>query len=109
MPRQDFQLLSGKPKEFDAVGDSGRFNKHMFCGNCGSSLYTQPELLPDIVCVKAGGLDQGMKGIGQGIIEVEWYAKDRCQYMKPVDGVRQEQTLSEDDLRRLKQVLSVKG
>jgi hypothetical protein len=39
---------SGKPKDYDAVGASGKINKHWFCANCGSSLYTELEVMPDM-------------------------------------------------------------
>jgi hypothetical protein len=87
------------------VGDSGKLNRHFFCGRCGSSLYTRPEILPDIVCIKAGGLNGGLKGIGDGEVEVEWYAKDRSNYMLPQQSLRQENTLSEGDIEKLQQVL----
>lgn len=42
------RCIAGKPKDYDAVGDSGKVNKHWFCANCGSSLYTELEVMPDM-------------------------------------------------------------
>ncbi|KAJ3477727.1 hypothetical protein NLG97_g8762 [Lecanicillium saksenae] len=52
-PRDGFSVTKGTPKTYDAIGDSGKINKHFFCGNCGSSLYTELEIMPTAVCVKA--------------------------------------------------------
>lgn len=42
----------GEPKTFDTVGDSGKINKHFFCGDCGSSLYCELEVLADKTAIK---------------------------------------------------------
>lgn len=49
-------------------------NKHWFCPRCGSNLYTELRIMPDVTCVKSGGLDGGavVNGIG-----VESYTKER--------------------------------
>jgi hypothetical protein len=93
MGPQQFALLTnlhtGTPKTWDATGDSGKINKHFFCGNCGSSLYTELEVMPDMTCVKAGGLDGGAANLGQKIA-VEFYTKDRATYLKGCEGAKQE-------------------
>lgn len=45
--------------------------------------------MPDVTCVKAGGLDGGAANLGNKIT-VEFYVKDRPQYLKPCDGAKQE-------------------
>ncbi|KAK5627130.1 hypothetical protein RRF57_002845 [Xylaria bambusicola] len=82
-------LVSGTPSSYDVTGASGKINKHFFCSNCGSSLYTELEVMPDMTCVKAGGLDGGAANLGNKI-GVEFYVKDRPQYLKPCDGAKQE-------------------
>ena len=80
---------TGTPKEYDVTGDSGKINKHFFCGDCGSSLLTKLEVLPGKLVVKAGGLDNGgrdLKNVG-----VELYVKDRVSYLKGVEGAQQDQ------------------
>lgn len=44
----DARNLTGQPKDYDATGASGKINKHWFCPNCGSSLYTELEVMPDV-------------------------------------------------------------
>jgi len=89
VPRTSFKVTSGTPKTYDAVGNSGKINKHFFCGNCGSSLYTELEVMPDMTCVKAGGLDGGKAGL-DGKIGIEFYTKDRVPFAAPVEGAKQE-------------------
>jgi hypothetical protein len=86
VPRTSFKVTKGSPKDYDAKGDSGKINKHWFCPNCGSSLYTELEVMPDMTCVKSGGLDGGA---ADHDIKVEFYNKDRLGYTKAVEGAEQ--------------------
>jgi len=86
VPRTNFKVTKGTPKTWDAKGDSGKINKHFFCGNCGSSLYTELEVMPDVTCVKSGGLDGGA---ANHKVAVEFYNKDRLGYTTPVEGANQ--------------------
>jgi hypothetical protein len=86
VPRGNFSVKSGSPKSYDAVGASGKVNKHWFCGNCGSSLYTELEIMPDVTCVKSGGLDGGA---ANHPVAVEFYTKDRLGYTQAVSGAEQ--------------------
>ncbi|KAI1854410.1 hypothetical protein JX265_012444 [Neoarthrinium moseri] len=86
--RKDFKVVEGTPKSYDAIGDSGKINKHFFCGDCGSSLFTELEIMPESTYVKAGGLDGGASKLGNKVA-VELYTKDRMPYLKPADGAQQ--------------------
>ena len=88
VPRTNFKVTAGTPKTWDVTGDSGKINKHYFCGQCGSSLYTELEIMPDVTCIKAGGLDGGAASLG-GKIGVEFYTKDRVNYLHDVEGAKQ--------------------
>ena len=44
--------------------------------------------MPDVTCVKAGGLDGGAANISN--IGVEFYTKDRVGFAKEVEGAKQE-------------------
>lgn len=80
---------TGTPATWDGVGDSGKINKHFFCSNCGSSLYTELEVMPDMTCVKAGGLDGGEANLANKV-DVEFYTKKRATYLSNVEGAKQE-------------------
>ncbi|KIW79214.1 hypothetical protein Z517_05826 [Fonsecaea pedrosoi CBS 271.37] len=83
--RKSFNVTAGTPKAFDVVGDSGKINRHYFCGTCGSSLYCELEAMPENTVIKAGSLDQpDVKEM-----QAELYVKDRVSYMKPIEGAQQ--------------------
>lgn len=82
-----FKATSGTPKSYDAVGDSGKVNKHFFCGNCGSSLWNKLDVMEGMTVVKAGGLDDGKANLKD--IGVEFYVKDRVSFAKEVEGAKQ--------------------
>ncbi|KAH8760184.1 Mss4-like protein [Hyaloscypha finlandica] len=90
VPRTSFTLLSGKNhlKTYDGTGDSGKTNKHYFCSNCGSSLYTELEVVPTMMFIKAGGLDGGKADLGS--VDVELYVKDRVGFLDAVPGAKQD-------------------
>lgn len=79
---------TGTPKTYDIKGDSGKINKHFFCSNCGSSLYTELEVMPTAVCIKAGSLDDGAAAL-DGKVAVEFYTKDRVSYLHDQAGAKQ--------------------
>ncbi|KAJ5197915.1 uncharacterized protein N7498_007032 [Penicillium cinerascens] len=88
VPRASLKVTKGTPSSYDAKGDSGKINKHFFCPTCGSSLYTELEIMADKTCIKAGGLDNGAANLG-GKVDIEFYVKDRPSYLAPVDGAKQ--------------------
>ncbi|KAJ5998645.1 Glutathione-dependent formaldehyde-activating enzyme/centromere protein V [Penicillium sp. IBT 35674x] len=92
VPRKSVKVTKGTPKSYDAIGDSGKVNKHFFCPDCGSSLYTELEIMPDMTCIKAGGLDNKEAHMN-GKIDVEFYVKDRPSYLAAVEGAKQEPML----------------
>lgn len=56
---------------------------------CGSSLYTNLDLMPDATCIKSGSIDD--KAIREGKIGVEFYTKDRVAYCQGVEGADQKE------------------
>jgi hypothetical protein len=52
-----FRITKGSPKGYTKAGDSGRPVTRYFCPDCGSPLYTEPPLHPEVVFIKAGSLD----------------------------------------------------
>ena len=55
--RENFALLQGTPKRYAKKADSGRTLIRYFCGECGSSLYSHRETMPEVIGVRAGTLD----------------------------------------------------
>jgi hypothetical protein len=40
VPKENFRITAGEPKTYIKTGDNGRTRFQMFCGNCGSPIYT---------------------------------------------------------------------
>ena len=56
-----FRGISGDPKGFTKLGDSGRELTRHFCPECGSPLFTSSPRHPDHIYVKAGSLDDSTR------------------------------------------------
>jgi len=82
IPADDFALLSGKPKSFAFVADSGKKLDRNFCATCGARLFTSNlESFPGLVFVMLGSLDRP-----QDIAPVlEMFTKRRLAWMKQLD------------------------
>jgi len=52
-----FKLDQGSPRRFAGKADSGRTLFRFFCGDCGSPLYSQREIAPELMNIRAGTLD----------------------------------------------------
>ncbi|KAF4277777.1 hypothetical protein KXW98_002468 [Aspergillus fumigatus] len=94
VPRDSFKVTKGTPRSYDTTGDSGKLNKHFFCGDCGSSLYSELEIMSDKTGIKAGTLDGGEAHL-RNKVDVEFYVKDRVHYLNALDNVRQEPRLGQ--------------
>ncbi|KAJ5220285.1 hypothetical protein N7468_009489 [Penicillium chermesinum] len=92
VPRSSFKVTKGTPSTYDVTGNSGKINKHFFCSGCGSSLYTELEIMPDSTVIKAGGLDNGAAKLG-GKIDLELYVKDRVPYLAAAEGAKQQEAM----------------
>jgi hypothetical protein len=46
--------ISGASTEFERVGDEGSRAKFHFCPRCGSTVYYEPESLPEFVAIPVG-------------------------------------------------------
>jgi len=51
-------IRSGKTKGYTKIADSGRQITREFCPECGSPLFTRGAVLPGVVWIKAGSLDE---------------------------------------------------
>ncbi|KAB8222888.1 Mss4-like protein [Aspergillus novoparasiticus] len=92
VPRDSFRVTKGQPSFYDVTGASGKNNRHFFCGKCGSSLFTELELMADKTVIKAGTLDGGEANL-RNKVDVEFYTKDRASYLCAVQGAKQETLL----------------
>ena len=49
--------INGITKTYDFVGDSGKPKRHRFCLECGSGLMNEGDVMPGVVIIFAGTLD----------------------------------------------------
>ena len=49
--------ITGEAKHWDMVADSGNVKTRAFCPDCGSPVYMTFAAMPDVLTVRAAGLD----------------------------------------------------
>jgi len=49
--------VRGAPKIFEVKGDSGSMVEYHFCPDCGSAVMTSAAMMPDLILIAAGTLD----------------------------------------------------
>ncbi|KAJ5979801.1 hypothetical protein N7481_007099 [Penicillium waksmanii] len=85
VPTTNFAVSKGTPKSWARLADvSGKEHRHFFCGDCGSSLYSQPEGMPGVTQIKSGNLHDTAIPIG-----VEIFATRRLGYVTPIVSANQ--------------------
>ncbi|KAF7588270.1 hypothetical protein BBP40_005956 [Aspergillus hancockii] len=89
IPRDSFKVTKGEPTFCDIAGASGKNNRHFFCNKCGSSLFTELDIMADKTVIKAGTLDGGETSL-RGKVDVEFYTRDRVSYLCALEGANQE-------------------
>ena len=57
-PAGRFRILSGKPREYVKVADSGARRVHAFCANCGSPVYSCAPQNPKTYSLRLGALSE---------------------------------------------------
>lgn len=57
VPSATFKVTQGSPKYFDLMADSGHTTRRAFCANCGSPLFGQPGISPELVTIRVGSFD----------------------------------------------------
>jgi hypothetical protein len=56
VPRAAF-TLAGNPKGYTVTGDSGHPTTRRFCENCGTPVFGEPSVVPHLVMLRAGSMD----------------------------------------------------
>ena len=85
VPEDDFTLISGKPKSFHYVAESGKGLDRNFCPDCGARVFSSNlESFPGMVFVTIGSLDQPDRIQPK----LEMFTKRRLKWAKSLD-VRQ--------------------
>jgi hypothetical protein len=74
----------GETKVFEDRGDSGKAVHRHFCGHCGSPILSRAEIMPGVVLLKAGTLDDhsGLRPV------VEVYTDHAADWLAPIEGAQ---------------------
>ena len=81
VPEEDFSLISGEPKAFHYIAQSGKGLDRNFCPSCGSRVFTSNlETFPGTVFVMLGSLDDP-RGIEP---KLEMFTKRRLPWVTPL-------------------------
>jgi len=81
VPNDDFTLLSGQPKAFHYIAQSGKGLDRNYCPACGSRVFsTKLESFPGLTFVQLGSLDnaEGIEPL------VEMFTKRRLKWVAPL-------------------------
>ena len=77
-------VQTGETKIYDDNGDSGLSVWRHFCPDCGSPLISRIALMPGVVMVKAGTLDD-LSGVTP---DIEVYTDHAAGWVAPIAGAR---------------------
>lgn len=86
VPGDDFKV-TGNPKAFAKIADSGKTITNYFCGDCGSTLYRDAENLPGMKIIRAGVLDD-QDALEAAKPTTELYAPLRPSWQPGMPGVK---------------------
>jgi hypothetical protein len=82
-PAETFRILSGTPRRYTKVAESGAKRVHAFCESCGSPIYScAPD--PQTYSLRLGGLSQ-REQLGRPARQI--WTRRRLPWMPKLDGV----------------------
>jgi hypothetical protein len=79
-----FRMLTGKPREYVKVADSGARRVHAFCENCGSPVYSRAVENPQTYSLRLGALDQ-REALGRPARQI--WTKRRLSWIPRIEAV----------------------
>jgi hypothetical protein len=83
-PAGRFRILSGKPREYVKVADSGARRVHAFCGTCGAPVYSCAPENPKSYSLRLGALSE-KEPLGRPARQT--WTKRRLSWIPKVEGV----------------------
>ncbi|MCJ1417354.1 hypothetical protein MMC32_003697 [Xylographa parallela] len=85
--KSDFKIVVGEPKVYEKISDSGNPVWKQFCGTCGCPMWTRSSVLPDMVVIKAGILEDG--ALAKFAPAVETFTSRKPGWINSVEGAAQ--------------------
>lgn len=90
MPSAAFAITKGTPKVFGKPSDSGnRTVSLFFCGDCGTTMWSQTTAYGDVKVIKAGVLDAEESALEEAKPGLELFARNRLPWLPAVEGAQQ--------------------
>ena len=83
-PADKFRVLTGTPREYIKVADSGTKRVHAFCGTCGSPVYACSPHNPQTYSLRLGGLNQRQE-LGRPARQI--WTRRRFAWIPKLEGV----------------------
>jgi hypothetical protein len=83
-PADRFRILTGKPRQYVKVGDSGTRRVHAFCETCGSPVYSCATEKPPTFTLRLGALSQ-TQALGRPARQI--WTKRRLPWIPALEGV----------------------
>lgn len=83
-PAEHFRILTGTPRRYIKVADSGARRVHAFCENCGSPIYSCAVDQPKTYSLRLGALSQ-KEQLGRPARQI--WTKRRLSWMPQLEGV----------------------
>ena len=83
-PADRFRMLTGKPREYVKVADSGARRVHAFCENCGSPVYSRAVDNPRTYSLRLGALNE-REALGRPARQM--WTKRRLSWLPEMKGV----------------------
>lgn len=85
--KTNFKLVSGQPKDYEAMGGSGKPAYVSFCEKCSSTMWTTTPSMPTIIVIKVGILDGD--AADRIVPKAETFTARKPGWLKSVDGCAQ--------------------
>ena len=83
-PADSFRILTGKPRQYVKVADSGARRVHAFCGTCGSPVYSCAEHNAKSYTLRLGALSEP-NALGRPKQQI--WTKRRLSWLPKLEGV----------------------
>lgn len=85
-PADRFRILTGTPREYVKVAESGARRLHTFCGTCGSPVYSSAEHNPKFYTLRLGALSEP-SALGRPAREI--WTKRRLPWIVHFEGAHE--------------------
>jgi len=83
-PVDRFRILSGEPRRYTKVADSGTKRVHAFCATCGSPIYACAPENPKTYSLRLGALSE-KEALGRPARQI--WTKRRLSWIPKLEGV----------------------